>query len=186
MNKDRLFKIPGDHRKEEAEDQGSYLLILNLKRDRKINVGSLGVISFKKGYYIYVGSAMAHLSKRIERHRRIRKRHHWHIDKLRAQAEIHAVLAVHSSTRLECKIAKDLSKISEWIIPGFGSSDCSCGTHLFGMKKDPLLSENFHKLFQYFGMNRSSDERRRFFSKCRTNSAEAIPGVPLKEFRSIK
>lgn len=89
----------------------------------------------------------------MERHRRIRKRHHWHIDELRAVAECYSVLAIRSSIRLECEIAKHLSEIAEWIIPGFGSSDCSCGTHLFGMKSDPLRSEDFHKMLQYFRMD---------------------------------
>jgi sugar fermentation stimulation protein A len=78
-----LLNIPWDAIEEEAKDRGSYLLILNLKRDRKIDVGKLGKVDFRKGFYIYVGSAMANLSKRMERHRRLRKRHHWHIDELR-------------------------------------------------------------------------------------------------------
>ncbi len=68
----------------------------------------MGKVSFRKGFYIYVGSAMANLSKRVERHRHLRKRHHWHIDELRAVAEFHSVLAIRSSTRLECEIARSL------------------------------------------------------------------------------
>jgi len=137
-----------------AKDRGSYLLLLNLKREKKINVGKLGIISFRKGFYIYVGSAMANLSKRIERHRRLRKKHHWHIDGLRAVAEFHSVLAIRSSTRLECEIGKAFSEMAEWAIPGFGSSDCSCDTHLFGMSSDPLQSAETHKLLQYFRIDR--------------------------------
>jgi sugar fermentation stimulation protein A len=156
MKKERLLEIPEDYMKEESKDQGSYLLVLILKRDLKINVGRFGKVSFRKGFYIYIGSAMANLSKRMERHRRIRKRHHWHIDELRAVAEFHSLLAIRSSERLECEIAKTLSGIAEWSIAGFGSSDCSCETHLFGMSKDPLHTGNFHKLVQYFRMERLS------------------------------
>jgi len=102
----RLLQIPWDYIEEEAKDCGSYLLILRLKRKSNINIGKLGKASFKKGFYVYVGSAMANLTKRMERHRRIRKQHHWHIDELRAVAEFHSVLAIRSSTRLECEIAK--------------------------------------------------------------------------------
>jgi sugar fermentation stimulation protein A len=84
----------------------------------------------------------------------LRKQHHWHIDELRAVAEFHSVLTIRSSTRLECEIAKALSEIAEWTIPGFGCSDCSCETHLFGMARDPLLSKDFHDLLQYFRMDR--------------------------------
>ena len=153
-----LLQIPWDHIEEEAKDRGSYLLILHLKRRINIPIGKLGSVSFKKGFYIYVGSAMANLSKRIERHRHIRKRHHWHIDDLREAAEFHTVLAIRSSARLECEIAKAFSEIAEWAIDGFGSTDCSCKTHLFGISQDPLLSEDLHKLLQYFRMDRFSEK----------------------------
>ncbi|MEW6375932.1 MAG: GIY-YIG nuclease family protein [Thermodesulfobacteriota bacterium] len=147
------LEIPWHYVEEEVKDRGSYLLILNLKRRQKIKIGKLGRISFKKGFYIYVGSAMTHLTKRMERHKRLRKKHHWHIDELRAVAEFHSVLAIRSSIRLECEIAKALSKITEWVTPGFGSTDCSCKTHLFGMSRDPLHLEKFHELLQYFRMD---------------------------------
>lgn len=149
-----LLQIPWNHIEEEAKDRGSYLLILYLKRASNIRIGKLGNVTFRKGFYVYVGSAMANLSKRMERHRHIRKQHHWHIDDLRDVAEFHSVLAIRSSDRLECEIAKAFAEIAEWAIPGFGSSDCSCETHLFGMSKDPFLLEDFHKLLQYFRMDR--------------------------------
>jgi sugar fermentation stimulation protein A len=149
-----LLQIPWDYIKGEARDQGSYILLLKLKERQNIDVGKLGRVSFKKGFYLYVGSAMANLSKRIERHRHLRKRHHWHIDELRAAAEFRSVLAVRSSRRLECDIVKALSGMAEWTIPGFGSTDCGCDTHLFGMSIDPLHSRDFHQLLQYFRMDR--------------------------------
>ncbi len=150
----KVLKKPWETIEKEARDQGNYLLILNLKRIRKINVGKLGEVHFRKGFYIYVGSAMANLSKRMQRHRHLRKQHHWHIDELRSAAEFHSVLGIRSSDRLECEIAKALSGVAEWSVPGFGSTDCLCDTHLFGMSRDPLLSEDFHKLLQYFRMDR--------------------------------
>ncbi len=153
----KLLQIPWDYIEKEARDRGSYVLILELKRDRNIPVGKMGRVPFKKGFYLYVGSAMANLSKRIERHRHLRKRHHWHIDELRAAAEFRSVLAIRSSMRLECDIAKALSEIAEWSIPGFGCTDCSCETHLFGMSIDPLHSGDFQNLLQYFRMDRYNE-----------------------------
>jgi sugar fermentation stimulation protein A len=150
----RILHIPWEAVEKEAKDRGSYLLILNLKRNQKIKVGKLGHVSFGKGFYIYVGSAMANLSKRMERHKRLRKKHHWHIDGLRTITEFHSIFAVRSSDRLECEIAEALSRVAEWSVLGFGSTDCSCETHLFGMSSDPLHSEEFHKLLQYFQMDR--------------------------------
>ncbi len=147
-------EIPWDYIEKEACDRGSYLLILKLKGDRKIDIGKLGKGLFKKGFYVYVGSAMANLTKRMERHRRLRKRHHWHIDDLRAVAEFHSILAIRASERLECEISEAMSGIAEWDIPGFGCSDCACETHLFGMASDPIRSRTFQELLQYFRMDR--------------------------------
>ena len=187
------MKRHGTYIEKEAKDQGSYVLILELKKARRIRVGILGRVSFRRGFYIYVGSAMANLGRRIERHRRLAgtcparpalqggvkgrnikeipyreappfraesftKQHHWHIDALRAAADFHAACAIRSSIRLECEIAGALSKISEWVIPGFGCTDCSCKTHLFGMESDPLHSEEFQKVIQYFRMDRFAGE----------------------------
>jgi len=150
----KILEIPWDYIGKEAFDRGSYLLSLKLKEDRKIDIGKLGKVLFKKGFYVYVGSAMTNLSKRMERHRRLRKRHHWHIDDLRAVAEFHSVLAIRSSERLECEISEAMSEIAEWDIPGFGCSDCSCETHLFGMASDPIHSRTFQELLQHFRMDR--------------------------------
>jgi sugar fermentation stimulation protein A len=38
----KILQIPWDYIEDEAIDRGSYLLILNLKRDKKINIGTLG------------------------------------------------------------------------------------------------------------------------------------------------
>jgi sugar fermentation stimulation protein A len=150
----RVLNVPWGTIGREAKDRGSYLLILNLMRNRKIDVGKLGEVHFRKGFYIYVGSAMTNLSKRMDRHRRLRKQRHWHIDELRAIAEFHSILAIRSSDRLECEVAKAMSQIAEWSVPGFGSTDCSCETHLFGMATNPIQSGSFQKLLQYFRMDR--------------------------------
>jgi sugar fermentation stimulation protein A len=150
----RVLPVPWDYIEEEAKDRGSYLFMLKLDNDIRVGVGSLGRVAFRKGFYIYVGSAMANLTKRIERHLRLRKLHHWHIDALRDVARVHATLPVRSSVRLECDLAQAVSAFAEWTVPGFGSSDCSCPTHLFGMTKDPLDLPRFHEMLQYFRMDR--------------------------------
>ena len=150
----RLLDIPWGFIEKEVKDRGSYLLILKVEKAKRVNVGSLGNLFFRKGFYIYVGSAMANLSKRMERHRRLIKRHHWHIDELRRVAEFHACLAIRSSDRLECEVAGAISEIAEWEVPGFGSTDCLCETHLFGMASNPLESREFQKMLQSFRMDR--------------------------------
>jgi len=155
-----VLDVPWDTIDREARDRGSYLLILKVKRSRKIDVGKLGTVHFRKGFYIYVGSAMTNLSRRMERHRHLRKKHHWHIDELRAVAEFHSVFAIRSSERLECEVAEAMSKIAESFVPRFGSTDCSCETHLFGTASDPIQSEDFQRLLQHFRMDRLLSSKR--------------------------
>jgi sugar fermentation stimulation protein A len=150
----RLLDIPWRYIEHESKDRGSYLLVLRVPRRMKLSVGRLGMVAFRAGFYVYVGSAMGGLERRMARHRRIAKRPHWHIDVLRAVAEFHSVLAIRASMRLECDIAQVLRGIGEWNVPGFGSTDCHCETHLFGLTGDPFQREDFHRLVQYFRMDR--------------------------------
>jgi sugar fermentation stimulation protein A len=146
--------IPWDVIRNEAHDSGSYIVILRLKKNEKISLGNLGDIRFKKGYYLYIGSAKRNLSQRIARHQRKRKNLFWHIDYLRQYADHCVSLPVRASADLECEIADALNKISQWNIPRFGASDCNCDSHLFGMSDNPALSPQFIKLLLDFRINR--------------------------------
>jgi|Deesub1362A_J573_1020465.scaffolds.fasta_scaffold01507_6 sugar fermentation stimulation protein A len=150
----RELVIPWDVIRKEARDIGSYIIILRLKRGRRIPVGNLGMVRFEKGYYLYVGSARRNLSQRIARHQRRHKTTHWHIDHLRQWAEHCVSLPVRASVDLECEIASALNSISHWNIPRFGSSDCGCKSHLFGMKDNPILSPRFINLLIDFRIRR--------------------------------
>jgi len=116
--------------------KGSYLLIVKLNTEKSLKVGALGIVSFKPGYYIYVGSAMSGLIHRIKRHFRKEKKLKWHIDYLTIAANEIFAIAVLSENRLECKLAYELSKTFEGI-KSFGCSDCNCKTHLFYSSKNP-------------------------------------------------
>ncbi len=152
--KTKELTIPWDLIRQESQDRGSYVLILQLKRKRKISIGNLGLITFQKGYYLYVGSARANLSKRIARHERKRKNLFWHIDYLREHADLCASLPVRANDDLECDIADELKKMSQWDIPGFGSSDCTCQSHLFAMSGDPASSQLFMNVLLFFRISR--------------------------------
>ena len=110
--------------------RGSYLLLVELKNTEIIPVGKLGKIDFKKGFYIYAGSALNGLDQRIQRHLRKQKKTHWHIDYLLNHAKIVNVFYKQSEFKGECFIAKTLEKELS-IIPDFGCSDCACKSHLF-------------------------------------------------------
>jgi sugar fermentation stimulation protein A len=152
--KGRILSIPWNILEAEGNNRGSYLSIMEMKEDHVIAVGNLGDIFFKKGFYIYVGSGMGNLEQRMNRHRRKRKNRHWHIDYLLEYAKLLNILPVRSSNRLECKIASAIRKITDSRILSFGSSDCSCDSHLFYSSQNPLNSEDFVDVLLYYRMSR--------------------------------
>jgi len=122
-------KIPG-------VEKGTYALVLLLESEAKITVGKLGRFSFPTGYYIYVGSARGGIFQRVRRHLRgsggegSTQKLRWHIDYLLQQAKVVEVWYTENSQ--ECLWAfavKEMPK-SQILIPGFGSSDCRCLSHL--------------------------------------------------------
>lgn len=109
---------------------GAYVLLIHLAKGQDIRVGSLGTIHFNAGGYAYVGSAMNGIHQRVQRHLREDTRTHWHIDYLLEKARIVDVVTNPSEKRAECAIARQMSnRLAS--VSGFGSSDCSCSSHLF-------------------------------------------------------
>ncbi|MEM4188113.1 MAG: GIY-YIG nuclease family protein [Candidatus Hadarchaeum sp.] len=111
-------------------DPGIYALLIYVPYDLSLNIGQLGAVDFKRGYYAYVGSALGGISARVRRHLRGEKRLHWHIDHLLLHARAVDVLAARGRGRKECTVAAELAKHLP-SIKGFGSSDCNCESHLF-------------------------------------------------------
>lgn len=120
--------------------RGTYVLLIRVPYDSTLNIGELGKISFKAGYYAYIGSALGGLKKRVGRHLKKDKTLHWHIDYLLTRAQVVDVVQAQSETRKECEIARELDKYFP-SVQGFGSSDCNCKSHLF-------FDSDFHKLLR--------------------------------------
>ena len=115
-----------------------------MKKSEKLDIGHLhNMHKYRKGYYVYIGSAMNSLVPRLNRHLSDEKKMHWHIDYLLKSPDCHIrdILFNISEERIECDLAESISKDGEEI-PGFGCSDCSCSSHLiyFKRKKDALAS----------------------------------------------
>ena len=163
----------------EAHDSGVYVMVMHLDHDLDLEIGSKGMMHFKKGYYMYVGSAKANLTKRIERHKRKRKKMHWHLDYFRGHCEMIAAVPIRTSglpleswslthepypsmpsmpdpdveVSVECALADAVGAIAEWEVPKFGSSDCYCTSHLFGMMENPIHNKKFMDVIEDFRMN---------------------------------
>ena len=130
-------------------DSGIYLLEIFLHKPKKIDVGAMGIHIFPPGYYYYCGSAQKNLNARLERHSNREKNFHWHIDYLLAEGHLQDIHTWPVSAEGECKLADYLidEVNGEVIAAGFGSSDCSCKTHLIyfpqPLEKDIFTDINF-------------------------------------------
>jgi len=117
-------------------EKGTYALIISLEMEASIAVGKLGRFTFPKGYYIYAGSALGGLRQRVQRHLRggggegSTKKLRWHIDYLLQHAKVVEVWYIEDSR--ECLWASTAREMPQGqiLVPGFGSSDCRCPSHL--------------------------------------------------------
>ena len=118
--------------------KGTYALLMKLINNSKIRIGSLGLIHFPKGNYLYIGSALNGIEGRVIRHLSDSKKIHWHIDYLLEKAEVFKVYFLESRKKTECSIAdKFFEKFDP--VPRFGSSDCNCTGHLFYGNRNELV-----------------------------------------------
>jgi Uri superfamily endonuclease len=115
---------------------GVYMLHLFLARSQAVTIGRLGLQRLPAGHYCYIGSARGAggLRARVGRHLRGDGALHWHIDFLRAVAEVRDVSYTVTDTPLECVWSQALAQLPQAFIPilRFGSSDCrsGCEAHL--------------------------------------------------------
>lgn len=150
LNTLKEVSIPYDFIDSQLKYRGVYLLVIYLPQDKKIKIGNLEEIYFKEGYYVYIGSAKRGLSKRIERHKRKSKKLHWHIDYFLQKAKILNDIPIITNFKRECFLVEKILQISDNFIQKFGSSDCSCISHLFYFKYNPLTNENFIDTINYY------------------------------------
>ena len=132
--------------------KGCYCLIIDLENSSKIKIGKLGKIDFKKGNYVYVGSAMNYLESRIKRHLSSKKKLHWHIDYLLKKAEISDVIYNESTRKIECELSRYISSNAIGI-ENFGCSDCNCESHLYYFKNRNEAIECVENAYDSIAMN---------------------------------
>ena len=128
--------------------KGTYCIVISLEKQASIRVGKLGLLEFRPGFYAYVGSALGGLEARIQRHLSAgKKKRFWHIDYLLEHGAVAGTRSIISPERLECDMAGEMDRIAETPINGFGSSDCSCRSHLYYFSKNPLLDRGFEDIW---------------------------------------
>lgn len=126
-----------------GECRGGYVLFLNIDRSVNVECGSLGMLSLKRGVYLYVGSSVGRggVKSRLRRHLKTGKKLRWHIDFLTSIPEVEVVGAIWIcgvegvedllyNALLSCKFEVPILK--------FGSSDTKHLSHLFYSDLRPL------------------------------------------------
>jgi len=120
---------------------GTYALVLLSHSEKDIQVGRLGRLQLRPGFYVYVGSAFGPggLKSRISHHENITNQPRWHIDYLRAMTDPQEVWFTYDSFRREHQWAEILARGRRASTPleGFGSSDCGCKSHLIFFHNRP-------------------------------------------------
>ncbi len=130
------------------KEGGIYALLLALEKSHRLTIGKLGNFTFPSGCYTYVGSALGGLKPRLERHLRQEKNYHWHIDYLLPYARWLEIWYSLDRGRKECLWGKSLLTLpqAQAPVPGFGSSDCHCPSHLIYFPQLPPLPQLQSKL----------------------------------------
>ena len=114
--------------------RGAYCLVIELLEEHTIEVGAIGRHRFGKGVYVYVGSAQGGIHQRIARHQSRSKKLHWHIDYLLEHGHVISTISIPCDDKTrECGVAESVAQADGATVsmPGFGSSDCTCMSHLF-------------------------------------------------------
>jgi len=150
----RQLIYPGYILERENHDSGSYMVVLQVPEEKNAYIGALGTITFVPGYYVYVGSAKRNLAARLARHRRVRKKMHWHLDYLRPITIVTATIPIRTADDLEHRLSHRLEDIAERHIDHFGCTDCGCPSHLFYFTADPVHCKAFIEMLEDFRMNR--------------------------------
>jgi Uri superfamily endonuclease len=120
---------------------GTYALILSCASNARIQIGRLGTMQLRGGYYVYLGSALGPggLRARIARHQKLSTRPHWHIDYLRGHTRLRSVWFSGDGRRHEHEWARVVRALRGARIPcsAFGASACDCRSHLYFFKRSP-------------------------------------------------
>lgn len=127
------------------DDGGLYLTVLELEEEATVEVGALGTFDFRPGHYVYVGSAQKGLSKRIRRHKRTRKRKHWHIDYFRNAADSVKSFPIRGAED-ESGLADEIAGLGRRHPLGFGATDCPDGGHLIYTGDNPVCTSEFQEI----------------------------------------
>ena len=133
--------------------KGCYCLIIYVRKYSKIKIGKLGYLEFRRGIYVYIGSAMNSLESRLNRHLRNDKKLHWHVDYLLKHENTKILKIIYNTDKkVECDISQYISGKTT-SIRDFGCSDCECESHLYYFKNRKEAIEQVKNAYDSIAMD---------------------------------
>ncbi|MBN2281565.1 MAG: DNA/RNA nuclease SfsA [Candidatus Marinimicrobia bacterium] len=148
LDLDSFTSVPIDYHttKQNTLNKGSYLLLMENQKEHQVDVGKLGQLNLKPGFYIYIGSGMVNLEKRARHHQHTKKSRHYHIDYITPGVmKIKKAFLVRSHEKRESEIALQIEKVCDEFVDGFGCSDTGERSHLFYFAENPLRNQRFYQ-----------------------------------------
>jgi len=146
------------YKSEGVSDRGSYIMLFFIEQDQIIDMGDYGKRLFQAGYYAFVAYEDNDLKKRIERHKRRRKRCNNQRDFLRTNSKIDMIWPIRASENDCCRINRAVKKLADDVIENFDSLFCSCDSHLHFFRENPRLKREFQEMILDFRMRYPMDK----------------------------
>jgi len=132
--------------------KGAYILLIYNPKKQRIKIGKLGIILFDKGYYVYVGSGMNSLEKRVNRHFSKNKKLKWHIDYFLMKSKPLKAVLIPSKKKIEDDVASIVKRFSFDEIKNFGASDSKMNSHLFRIRNKWTFDQIKNEIEKVFGI----------------------------------
>ena len=164
--------------------RGVYTLIIRLAAPCSIAVGRHLSVLFKRGLYLYTGSALGRgstsLEGRISRHLSRHKNDFWHIDRILSSDSRYAVSVIFAKTtsKAECRVNRALLMDPNIgvLTKGIGSSDCKCESHFLATGRTlSVLRRKVRLCYTSLGLRPRTLKCRRTHRPCESTIQSSRP-----------
>jgi Uri superfamily endonuclease len=134
---------------------GTYALVLNSPGEATVQIGRLGKIRLRRGWYVYVGSALAEKTgvlRRVGRHADLMRPKQWNIDFAKPYLRLLEIWFTHDPARRECTWSAAVGGLpgAEVHLKEFGGRDCraGCPAHFYYFAERPTLDAFKQRLYE--------------------------------------
>jgi Uri superfamily endonuclease len=134
---------------------GTYALVLNSPGEAVVQIGRLGEILLRPGWYVYVGSALAAKTgvlRRVARHADPSRPRKWNIDYAKPHLRLLEIWFTHDPARRECTWSAAVGSLpgAEIHLKKFGGNDCraGCPAHFYYFGERPTKDVFERRLYQ--------------------------------------